>query len=128
MNAFSDAVRKTLGGDNRVVPCALPFVDIQLLQLIPNSHIHVSGLLRRKRVLTNPGHPSDSLIRYVAGIADDAAQRHELEKLVVEAESGISYKIAIKSMTAGFDAFMPLPDAELASLGFKTLRGHQLEN
>lgn len=45
------------------VPCARPFSDIQLLQLIDDNHVKGYGFMgSRKHVLVNEGNNRDSLI------------------------------------------------------------------
>ncbi|KAI2491098.1 hypothetical protein MHU86_23480 [Fragilaria crotonensis] len=118
-DAFSNAVREALGGVPPVlVPCAQPYPGVKLLNLIPRSHIRVSGLFRRKRVFGNPGNSYDSLLRLVD---HDDDQREELETIVTEAVPVSLKTIPINSMTVGFNAFMPLQDMELAGVGLKTL-------
>jgi hypothetical protein len=118
MDEFPEAVREALGAVGPVpVPCAQPYGSIKLLQLIPHSHIYVSGLVRRKYVLANPGNSGDSLIR----VFKDGDQREELITLVREAEHVIFKSIARNSMLPGFHSFFPLQVVDLAGVGLKTI-------
>lgn len=116
---FPNAVRKSLNTLG-VVPCAIPYTGIELLQLIRHSHIAWHGFWRRNCVLANLGD-SYTLINYVG----DKVLKQELGEYVTAAEALHRYQLSPmnveRSVTiqAELQAFRPLPDADLSRVNLK---------